>query len=204
MNLQDLRLLVDFHYWARDRVLDAVGGLTAEQWNRDLGSSFKSVRETVQHLYLAEWIWYSRWQGESPATWPPTDHLRDLSALRAVWSGHEAKVRAFVDGIGEEGAQRMFDYKLMSGQPGRSSFIDSPAPRQPRTYTAGRHTMLRQSAAPEERRSITYFASRRPDHLTNRRHRARRKARFRCRRSVWLLRAPVSVVFPPAAAQARP
>ena len=63
MNLQDLRTLVDYHYWARDRLLDAIEPLSVEQLNRDLGSSFTSIRETVVHIYAAEWAWHERWQG---------------------------------------------------------------------------------------------------------------------------------------------
>ena len=63
MNLQDLQTMIDYHYWARDRLLDALESLTPEQYNRDLGSSFKSIRETVTHIYAAEWAWYMRWRG---------------------------------------------------------------------------------------------------------------------------------------------
>ena len=31
MNAQDLKTMLDYHYWARDRVLDAVAPLTPEQ-----------------------------------------------------------------------------------------------------------------------------------------------------------------------------
>ena len=41
MNLQDLRTLLDYHYWARDRLLDALEPLTAEQFNRDLGQQLQ-------------------------------------------------------------------------------------------------------------------------------------------------------------------
>ena len=54
MTHADLRTLLDFHYWARDRMLDAIEPLTPEQWTRDLGSSFRSVRDTVAHIYAAE------------------------------------------------------------------------------------------------------------------------------------------------------
>ena len=124
MDIQDLRTLVDFHYWARDRVLDAVAALTPEQYTRDLGSSFKSVHDTLRHLYLAEWIWYSRWQGESPTAWPPTDAAGDLTALRAAWARQEAELRAFVNRLGADGVHRMFEYRLMNGQPGRSPFAE--------------------------------------------------------------------------------
>jgi hypothetical protein len=51
MTSQDLKTLLDYHYWARDRVLAALEPLTLEQYTRDLGSSFRSVRDTVRaHL----------------------------------------------------------------------------------------------------------------------------------------------------------
>ncbi len=43
LTIDDLRALVDYHCWARARVLDALERLTPEQYTRDLGSSFKSI-----------------------------------------------------------------------------------------------------------------------------------------------------------------
>lgn len=122
MNLADLRLLLDYNYWARDRLLDAVQSLTPEQFTRDLGNSFKSVRDTLAHIYLAEWVWYSRWQGESPTAMPPTDPFTDLAALRRAWSEHEAKMSRFLESLDERGVGRVFEYRMMNGQPGASPF----------------------------------------------------------------------------------
>ena len=122
MTLNDLRTLLDFHYWARDRALDAVGALTPEQFTRDMGSSFKSVRDTLAHLYSAEWAWYQRWQGMSPTALLPADQFPDVESLKAAWSDHEAKMRAFLESLGDEGVSRVFDYKLLSGQAGSTVF----------------------------------------------------------------------------------
>jgi uncharacterized damage-inducible protein DinB len=120
MNLLDLRTMLDYHYWARDRLLEALEPLTPEQFNHDTGSSFKSIRETVVHTYAAEWAWYSRWQGTSPTALMTSDPFPDIAAIRAAWSAHEAKMRAFLDSLGDEGIARVFDYKLLSGQEGSS------------------------------------------------------------------------------------
>jgi uncharacterized damage-inducible protein DinB len=120
MTLQDLQTMVDYHYWARDRLLDALEALTPEQYNRDLGNSFRSIRETVTHIYAAEWAWYSRWQGESPTTLVPPDRFPDLAALRRQWREHETQLRAFVNSLDEAGTSRVIEYKLLSGQPGAS------------------------------------------------------------------------------------
>jgi uncharacterized damage-inducible protein DinB len=120
MNSQDLQTMLDYHYWARDRALDALDALTPEQYNRDLGNSFKSIRETTTHVYAAEWAWYSRWHGESPTALLPADRFPDLAALREAWTELEQKMRTFVRGLDEAGVNRVIEYKLLSGQAGAS------------------------------------------------------------------------------------
>jgi uncharacterized damage-inducible protein DinB len=122
MTLQDLRLLLDYHYWARDRVLDAVEPLSHDQFTRDMGSSFRSIRDTLAHLYFAEWAWYSRWQGDSPTSQLPADMFPDLATIRALWRDQEAKMRALLDTLDEAGINRRMEYKLLSGTPGASVF----------------------------------------------------------------------------------
>ena len=122
MNHRDVRLLVDYNYWARDRMLEAVGRLGVEQYTRDLGNSFRSVRDTLVHLYSAEWVWHSRWIGQSPTAMISMDAFADLHALRAAWADMEAKIRAFVDGIGEDGLIRVYEYTLMNGTPASTVF----------------------------------------------------------------------------------
>jgi uncharacterized damage-inducible protein DinB len=122
MNLQDIRTLLDYHYWARDRVLEAAEALTAEQFTRNLGSSFPSVRDTLVHLYSAEWNWYSRWQGTSPTSMLSPEGFPDVGALRTPWYEHEGKMRAFVEELGESGISRVFEYRMLDGRPGSSVF----------------------------------------------------------------------------------
>src|SRR5439155_20675774 len=97
MTLDDLRTLLDFHYWARDRVLEAAGRLTLEQFTREMGSSYKSVRDTLAHLYSVEWAWYQRWHGTSPTAMLPFDQFPDVASLKTVWTAHEAKMRSFLE-----------------------------------------------------------------------------------------------------------
>ena len=115
MTIQDLRTLLDYHYWARDRMLDAVEPLTANQFTRDLGSSFPSVRDTVAHMFGAERNWYLRWQGDSPAPLPP-DGFQAPTAIRAPWREHEQKMRAFVGGLDAQGLERVVPYKRPNGE----------------------------------------------------------------------------------------
>jgi uncharacterized damage-inducible protein DinB len=122
MTFEDLRTLLDYHYWARDRMLEGVEKLTPEQFTRDLGSSFRSIRDTLAHAYFAEWAWYMRWQGQSPNSALPLDMFPDVASLRATWAEHEAKMRAFLESLGDAGVNRAFEFTMINGDPRRAVF----------------------------------------------------------------------------------
>jgi uncharacterized damage-inducible protein DinB len=122
MNLTDLRTMLDYHYWARDRMLDALGGLSSEQYNKDLGSSFKSIRETVVHIYAAEWAWCSRWHGTSPTALLSSEPYPDVASIRQAWLENEGRVRRFTDELGEPGIAKVIEYKMLNGTSGATPF----------------------------------------------------------------------------------
>jgi uncharacterized damage-inducible protein DinB len=122
VNRDDVRTLVDFNYWARDRMLAAVEALSPEQYTKDMGNSFKSLRDTLVHMYSAEWVWLTRWQGTSPTAPIPFDRFANLAELAAAWRELESQIRSLVDGLDAAGLEREHDYRLMNGQPGRSVF----------------------------------------------------------------------------------
>jgi uncharacterized damage-inducible protein DinB len=121
MTARDLSLLLDYHYWARDRLLDALEPLAPEQFTRDLGTSFRSIRDTASHVYGAEWVWHSRWLGRSPTALPPADQFPDSPALRSAWIDLEGAMRAFFADRDDAGVNHVIEYKLLNGQPGRSA-----------------------------------------------------------------------------------
>ena len=120
MNRADLETLLDFHYWARDRMLDALEPLAPDQFTRDLGSSFRSPRDTAAHIYGADLVWYQRWNGESPTALVPADQFPDIARLRDAWVDLERQVRGLVGGLSVDDVERVRHYKLLSGAPGAS------------------------------------------------------------------------------------
>ena len=166
MITQELKELLDYHYWARDRVLAALDVLTSEQYTRDLGSSFRSIRDTAVHMYAAEWVWYERWQGESPKALIKGETIQDVAALRHVWVEHEAKMRAFLETMAQRDAlDRVIPYTLFSGDRGESLFWQM---LQHVVNHASYHrgqitTMLRQTGAapPKPMDLIAFYRNRR-------------------------------------------
>ncbi|HYV96622.1 MAG TPA: DinB family protein [Gemmatimonadaceae bacterium] len=159
MNLAYLETLLDYHYWARDRMLTAVEQLTPDEYERDLRNSFPAVRDTVNHLFLAEWIWFSRWQGQSPGGFPSKEELPDFATVRRRWLDQEPRVRAFVSGLDD--IQRPYSYTLLNGTAATSKFWEMLVHVvNHATYHRGQvTTMLRQLGAkpPASMDMITYF-----------------------------------------------
>ena len=149
MTRSDVRLLLDYHYWARDRVLEAVAALSTEAFVAPRGSSFASIRDTLSHTYFAEWAWYSRWKGQSPTAFPDLTQFGDVAALRTAWEGTERDVRALIDPETDDELQGVIEYRLLSGARGASvlwqkvQHVVNHAPYHRGQVT----TMLRQAGA---------------------------------------------------------
>jgi uncharacterized damage-inducible protein DinB len=114
MTVDDIRTLFEYDRWANARVFDAISNLTAEQFNRDLGGSFRSVRDTLLHLIGGEWIWLQYWRAP-PASPLEVEELvvrRDaefhtpryptFESVRTKWKETEAEQIAFVNGLTDE------------------------------------------------------------------------------------------------------
>ncbi len=82
--MTELLELLDYQHWATIKTLDSVANLSEEQLHRDLGSSFKSVFETLVHVYGADRAWLGRLEGQSPSRPNPNDYP-SLEALREAW-----------------------------------------------------------------------------------------------------------------------
>ncbi len=94
MTPEDLRLLFDYYdAWANERTRNACAALTPEQYTRDLGSSFRSVHDTLVHILGAQWIWLERFHGRSPAALPAPAAYADFAAVRAGWADVERDLR---------------------------------------------------------------------------------------------------------------
>jgi uncharacterized damage-inducible protein DinB len=117
MNIQDFRLLYDFDAWANQRILSACAELSDEQFTRDLGNSFRSVRDTLFHICGAEWIWLERWHGRSPAAIPSAADYLNLEAVRCRWSEIERDLLDYVASLTPEDLQRVMHFKTLAGVP---------------------------------------------------------------------------------------
>ena len=122
MTLDEARTLVDYHYWARDRLLEAVAQLTPAQYTQRIESSFPSIRDTLVHLWAAETTWVARWDGEAPTALADGGALTDLASLRDSWLALERRLYGVLIRLGESGVGSWFEYRGFDGQPRHEPF----------------------------------------------------------------------------------
>ena len=114
---QLMALLFSYNQWANRRVVGACEALTNEQFTRELGSSFASVRDTLAHIYGAEWIWLERFGGRSPKALPPVTDFPDLAAVRARLEEMDAALLQYVEGLRAADLDRIVESTNFAGKP---------------------------------------------------------------------------------------
>jgi uncharacterized damage-inducible protein DinB len=110
-----IHLLFQYNLWADRRLMDVCASLTNEQFTRNLGSSFGSVRDTLAHLYGAEYIWNERIQGRSPSGLPQGTDFPDLAAVRAKLEEMDLYFIDYVSGLTQQDLNRVMRYKSVGG-----------------------------------------------------------------------------------------
>lgn len=159
MTPHDIQLLFDYNSWANRRSISAAEQLTNEQFLQPLASSFSSVRDTLAHIYGAEWIWLERFQGRSPSGLPDATPFANLATLREKWLTHESNLQAFVRGLSQADLDGEMEYKTLKFGVNRNALWQSMQHVVNHgTYHRGQiTTMLRQLGAEPIMTDLMHF-----------------------------------------------
>lgn len=119
----DIQLLYEYDRWANGRVFQMAATLSAQQFTRDLGGSFPSVRDTLLHILAGEWTWLTYWNEPSlgpaflselrsrrEALFNP-DAFPDVAAVRSKWSEVEKQQIEFVSCVTDQSLQAMVAFR---------------------------------------------------------------------------------------------
>jgi uncharacterized damage-inducible protein DinB len=115
-----VRGLYAYHRWANRRLFDIAATLGGDV-DREVGAQFSAptVKGMLAHLYGADWIWLSRWNGTSPTRLPDGTDFATLEDLRRRWDGLEAEQEAFVTALTDADLERTLEFRDTAGKPHR-------------------------------------------------------------------------------------
>ena len=160
LSTEMVRMLFKYNQWADRRLLDACSKLTDEEFARDLGSSFKSIRDTWAHIHGGLSVWHERVAGRSPATLPTELQQAEFSDVRVKLEQIDEEYIRFVSGLSESRLAEVITYKVFSG-------AEFSSPLWQILHTLSNHgtyhrgqvvTMLRQlGAKPATTDAIAYY-----------------------------------------------
>ena len=123
MTRDDIQLLYAYDRWANNRTLQAAAALHPEQFTRDLGGSFRSVRDTLVHIIGGEWIWLAYWKDppRNPALVEDLKRRRDAqfnpetcpsaAVLQSKWAEVESEQAEFVNRVTDESLRTMLPFR---------------------------------------------------------------------------------------------
>jgi uncharacterized damage-inducible protein DinB len=119
MTKDDVELLYEYDRWANNRVLQACSALSSEQFTRDLGGSFSSIRDTLMHIFAGEWGWLQYWKEPSPDAdfiakmmerrkilFDP-NAFPDLASVQRKWAEVETEQVEFIQVLTDEELKRI-------------------------------------------------------------------------------------------------
>lgn len=115
--LDDILELYEFNDWAMQRLLQATESLSDEEFTRDMGNSFASIRDTLVHIVGAEWVWLTRWRGTSPSAIPNMDAELTHAQIAAWWREIRADRALYLTGLQEDALDGALAYTNFAGKP---------------------------------------------------------------------------------------
>lgn len=104
-----------FNLWANEQFVKWLKSKPLELMEREMPSSFPTIRDTLLHIWGAEDIWLERLQRVSPTTFLTE---RFSGSVEDIFDGvlkKSTEFVAYVNGLSDTDFQEVCDFKLLNG-----------------------------------------------------------------------------------------
>ncbi len=116
MDLETIRTLYDYHYWATDRILAAAEQITDEQFTTSKGHSFDTIQGTLVHLMNSEKMWLERWHHQpNEAALNPKNYSM-MNEARMYWDMLRMKMEKFLGELTADRLNEVIRYTNLEGK----------------------------------------------------------------------------------------
>jgi len=108
---QHFSMFAAYNAWANSAVYEAAGELTQAERDRDMGSFFKSITGTLNHLLVGDRIWMKRFTGEgqAPASLD-TILFADFEPLHAARIAEDKRIVDWINTLDAKALAGRFTY----------------------------------------------------------------------------------------------
>lgn len=105
-----------YNLWANAKIAELLISLDRQLLDKELISSFNTIRKTAYHIWDAEVIWYNRLKGVSFTDWPSKDFSGTDNDFFKKFVEHSSKFPVFVGDKSEDELASTFKYKTLDGK----------------------------------------------------------------------------------------
>ncbi len=113
-----------YNLWANTQFAESISGLTPSYFDKEIESSFPSIRATINHIRAAEYIWLNRLQGNSITEWPQYDPNEKPKEVAAAWLKGSQTLALRIEKLLDTDFDGLYNYLDMSGNPRRDMLND--------------------------------------------------------------------------------
>ena len=117
MNIQDIRDMYEYNYWANHRILEMTAKVTPEQFVAPSSHSFSSLQGTLVHTLDAEWHW--RLLLQTGEVWVEPDlnsaDFPTVDVLQERWGAEEQAMWGYVSGLNDADLAGIVRYPVDGG-----------------------------------------------------------------------------------------
>lgn len=113
MNIQDIKFIYEYNYWANKKILEAASKLTQEKFLAAAEFPFGSggsLRSTILHIVDAEYGWRGFFEFKKFGEDLNADDFPTLQALEKKFQEEEASMRAWLNRITDEDVNSKVTY----------------------------------------------------------------------------------------------
>ena len=109
MTASEARVHLSYSAWASGKLLDAIRAISAEDAERDVKVSHRSLLQTLAHIQMADWVWYTRAVG-------PMERPGDaLAVLEAAWPDLQRKWIQWAAALQDADLLQVVEYRSLDG-----------------------------------------------------------------------------------------
>lgn len=112
-----------YNVWANKRIIESLLMLDEQGADREIVSSFSSIRKTVHHIMAAEHVWLQRLQLVPQPVWVGHDFVGTFADACRFWTHASDSLLAFVNSSDNTVLTNTIHYKLRNGSDQNTSIF---------------------------------------------------------------------------------
>ncbi len=113
---ESLKDYTKYNIWANERICRILEQLPADILDKEIKSSFSSIRKTLYHIWDAETIWHKRLNGKSLKEWPSETFKGSFEEFKTEFLGGSGKFFMYVLNKEPKQLEQSLTYKNIKGE----------------------------------------------------------------------------------------